>query len=219
MRPSAPLMLLCVMALSGCAAFAPQPPIAAAPAVPDPAAAMLTEAALRAERSLAALALVLPAQPPDAAMPPPDTVPAALRRPVTLDWIGPLGTVAEDLARRAGYRFLAAGPVPGAPVHRRHRGRPGAAHRGAARCRAPGPAMPPPWLSTPGGGRCASTGPRRHAPRQRSRADDGRLSIPDFFSTPPPDDGILRVRPFVARSGKHRLCNLGPPGLRTRRPI
>ena len=115
MKPSAPLMLCCAMALSGCAAFAPQPPIASAPAVPDPAATMLTEAALRAERSLAALALVLPAQPPGAAIPPPGTVPAVLKRPVTLDWIGPLETLAEDLAGRAGYRFHAAGPAPVRP--------------------------------------------------------------------------------------------------------
>ena len=115
MKPSAPLVLLCAMALSGCAAFAPQPPIAAAPAVPDPAATMLTEVASRAERALAALALALPAQPSAAAMPPLENVPAALRRPVNLDWIGPLGTLAEDLARRAGYRFHSAGPAPVRP--------------------------------------------------------------------------------------------------------
>ena len=115
MKPSAPLMLCCAMALSGCAAFEPQPPIAAAPAVPDPAATMLTEAALRAERSLTALALAVPALPLAAAMPPLDTVPPALQRTVTLDWIGPLGTLAEDLAQRAGYRFHAAGPAPVRP--------------------------------------------------------------------------------------------------------
>ena len=115
MKPSAPLMLCCAMALSGCAAFAPQPPIAAAPAVADPAATMLTEAAARAERALVALAQALPAPPPAAAMPLPDTVPPALRRTVTLDWIGPLGIMAEDLARRAGYRFHSAGPTPVRP--------------------------------------------------------------------------------------------------------
>ena len=115
MKPSAPLMMCCAMALSGCAAFAPQPPIAAAPTVPDPAATMLTEAALRAERSLTALALAVPALPLAAAMPPLENVPPALLRPLTLDWIGPLGTMAEDLARRAGYRFHAAGPAPVRP--------------------------------------------------------------------------------------------------------
>ena len=49
-------------------------------------------------------------------MPPLDSVPAALRRPVRLDWIGPIETLAGDLARRAGYRFLAAGPAPARPL-------------------------------------------------------------------------------------------------------
>ena len=45
-----------------------------------------------------------------------EDVPAALRRAVTLDWIGPVETLAETLAQRAGYRFLAAGPMPVRPV-------------------------------------------------------------------------------------------------------
>ena len=35
---------------------------------------------------------------------------------VTLDWTGPVETLAEELARRAGYRFFAAGPVPARPA-------------------------------------------------------------------------------------------------------
>ena len=94
MRAWGALVLLCAAAVSGCAMPAPEPPAAAAPARPDPAEARLTEAALRAERALAALAGMLPAQDPAAAMPPLDSVPAALRRPVTLDWIGPIETLA-----------------------------------------------------------------------------------------------------------------------------
>ena len=56
MKPSAPLMLCCAMVLSGCAAFAPQTPIAAVPPATDPAVKLLTEAASRAERALSALA-------------------------------------------------------------------------------------------------------------------------------------------------------------------
>ena len=47
---------------------------------------------------------------------------AAAHRPggtlttVTLDWTGPVETLAEELARRAGYRFFAAGPVPARPA-------------------------------------------------------------------------------------------------------
>ena len=116
MRAWGALVLLCAAAVSGCAMPAPEPPAAAAPARPDPAETLLTEAALRAERALAELARMLPAQDPAAAMPPLDSVPAALRRPVTLDWIGPIETLAGDLARRAGYRFLAAGPAPARPL-------------------------------------------------------------------------------------------------------
>ena len=39
-------------------------------------------------------------------------VPAVLRHPVTLSWIGPVETLAETLATRAGYRFIAAGAPP-----------------------------------------------------------------------------------------------------------
>ena len=116
MKPSAPLMLCCAMVLSGCAAFAPQTPIAAVPPATDPAVKLLTEAAARAERALSALALALPTPPPATALPPLNLVPAALQRTVTLDWIGPLETLAEDLARRADYRFLAAGPAPVRPL-------------------------------------------------------------------------------------------------------
>ena len=35
---------------------------------------------------------------------------------MTLDWTGPLKTLAEELARRAGYRYFAAGPVPARPA-------------------------------------------------------------------------------------------------------
>ena len=110
------LALLCAGAVSGCAMPAPEPPAAAVLAGYDPAETLLTEAALRAERALAALAGMLPAQDPAAAMPPLDSVPAALRRPVTLDWIGPIETLTGDLARRAGYRFLAAGRAPARPL-------------------------------------------------------------------------------------------------------
>ena len=81
MRAWGALVLLCAAAVSGCAIPAPEPPAAAALARPDPAEARLTEAALRAERALAALAGMLPAQDPVAAMPPLDSVPAAAPAP------------------------------------------------------------------------------------------------------------------------------------------
>ena len=95
---------------------------------PDPAEARLAEAASRAEAALTAFARIRAEQaPPRAAGIPAEApgrspvpgslpVPPELRRPVTLDWIGPVETLAEALARRAGYRFLAAGPMPVRPA-------------------------------------------------------------------------------------------------------
>ncbi len=99
-------------ALSACATFAPAVPNAGRPVAADPAETLLTEAALRAERAFVALARARSAEDPLADTPLPRIVPAALLTTVTLDWTGPVGTLAEELARRAGYRFFAAGPVP-----------------------------------------------------------------------------------------------------------
>ena len=109
------VLALIAAAVSGCMLQGPEPPSAAAPARPDPAERRLIEAADRAERALASLALALPVPHPAYAMPAPDSVPPALRTPVTLDWIGPLETLAAALARRAGYRFHVAGRPPARP--------------------------------------------------------------------------------------------------------
>ena len=102
--------------LPACAAFAPAAPDAGGPVAADPAETLLTEAALRAERTFVALARARSTEDPLADTPLPRIVPAALLANVTLDWTGPLQTLAEELARRAGYRFLAAGPVPARPA-------------------------------------------------------------------------------------------------------
>ena len=113
------LLALMAAAVSGCVLRAPAPEPVRTPASveADPAELRLIEAAERAERALASLARALPAPDPGSALPRPDSVPAALRRPVSLDWTGPIETLAAELARRAGYRFHAAGRPPArAPV-------------------------------------------------------------------------------------------------------
>ena len=102
--------------LTACATFAPAVPNAGRPVAADPAETLLTEAALRAERAFVALARARLAENPLADTPLPRIVPAALLTTVTLDWTGPVETLAEELARRAGYRFFAAGPVPARPA-------------------------------------------------------------------------------------------------------
>ena len=85
-------------------------------APPDLAEVRLVEAAARAEAALTALARIRAAETPPPAVEVPLEVPAALRRPVTFDWIGPLDTLAETLALYAGYRFAGAGAPPVRPV-------------------------------------------------------------------------------------------------------
>ncbi len=83
---------------------------------PDPAETRLVEAVERAERALALLACAVPALDPESGLPDARSVPAALRTPVTLDWTGPVEALADELARRAGYRFAEAGRPPARPL-------------------------------------------------------------------------------------------------------
>ena len=83
---------------------------------PDPAGMRLAEAAERAEAALTALAMMRAADSPPPVPDVPVAVPKALQRRVTLDWIGPVETLAEALAGQAGYRFVIAGTEPAQPV-------------------------------------------------------------------------------------------------------
>ena len=103
--------------LAGCTMWTPPPVLAVESLVrPDPAEMHLIEAVGRAERALASLARALPAPDPESGLPDVRSVPAALRAPVTLDWTGPVEALAEELARRAGYRFAEAGRPPARPL-------------------------------------------------------------------------------------------------------
>ena len=84
--------------------------------VEDPAAILLTEAALEAQAALAALAQARAAENPAEAQPPPRLVPEELLAEVTMDWIGPLETLAQALAVKAGFAFVEAGMRPPAPL-------------------------------------------------------------------------------------------------------
>ena len=106
----------------GCAALGigpgpvPEPARQSVAWQPDPAGMRLAEAAERAEAALTALTRIRTAEAP----PPPTGIPAdvspELRRAVTLDWIGPVETLAEALAGRAGYRFVMGAAAPARPV-------------------------------------------------------------------------------------------------------
>ena len=87
-----------------------------AAARPDPAETRLAEAAERAEAALTMLARISAAERSLPVAELPLEVPVALRRPVTIDWIGPVETLAGRLAAYAGYRFRMAGPPPVRPA-------------------------------------------------------------------------------------------------------
>ena len=135
-------LCLAVPLAGGCAPLGLQPDMAreaAAPRAnesprPDPAEMRLAEAAERAEAALTALAMMraaemppspagMPAEAPGSSLglgsspvPRSSLVPAELRRAVTVDWIGPVETLAEALARRADYGFAMGGAAPARPV-------------------------------------------------------------------------------------------------------
>ena len=83
---------------------------------PDPAEMRLAEAAERAEAALTMLARIRAAERSLPVAELPLEVPDALRRRVTIDWIGPVETLAERLAAYAGYSFRMAGPPPVRPA-------------------------------------------------------------------------------------------------------
>ena len=121
-RPWPSLFAACAIAVfaTGCTPFWTDaqetelaPPAAARP---DPAETRLAEAAERAEAALTVLARIRAAETSLPVGELPLEVPVPLRRPVTIDWIGPLETLAERLAAYAGYRFRTAGLAPVRPI-------------------------------------------------------------------------------------------------------
>ena len=122
--PSLFAALAIAVAAAGCTPFWERPlgpeieerPARSAAAAPDAAETRLAEAAERAEAALTALARIGSAGTPSPPAAVPVDVPAALRRAVTLDWIGPVETLARTMAAYAGYRFSMAGAPPVRPV-------------------------------------------------------------------------------------------------------
>lgn len=76
----------------------------------------LSDAALRAERALTTLQRIRASVNGEPAAAVPRIVAPELLVPVTLEWIGPIGTLLESLAEKAGYRFVAGGRTPPAPL-------------------------------------------------------------------------------------------------------
>ena len=107
------------LALAGCQTLdfgLGRAPETAPARVADPAEALLAEAGLRADRTLARLAEMRSAAADLRAPEVPTHVPPELLQKVTLDFIGPLEELARQLAAGAGYALVTAGAPPPAPV-------------------------------------------------------------------------------------------------------
>lgn len=85
-------------------------------AEPDGVSLRLADAADRASTALETLASVEQARTPGTAITSIPDAPAALRRTVSVDWIGPIEPVAQRLADRAGYKFQTLGEQPPVPI-------------------------------------------------------------------------------------------------------
>lgn len=106
--------------LGGCARveawLAPEEAPVQAVRTAGPAELRLTDAALRAERALTGLQRIRAAQTPAPGAALPRIVEPELLERISLEWIGPLATVVKDLAGKAGYGFVEAGPRPVVPA-------------------------------------------------------------------------------------------------------
>lgn len=109
-----------VALVGGCAwmeaLLAPEEPPVAVVRSAEPAELRLTDAALRAERALTGLQRIRAAQSPELAGEIPRIVAPELLEPISLEWVGPLTSLLESLAEKAGYGFLEAGPRPVVPA-------------------------------------------------------------------------------------------------------
>lgn len=109
-------LMLAVFVLSACEVTKARRDDAQLVSQPDTVSLMLADAADRASRALETLASVEQARTPVSGISSVPNAPMELRRPVTIDWVGPVENIARTLAERASYSFMAIGDQPPAPV-------------------------------------------------------------------------------------------------------
>lgn len=107
------LSLSLLLLTSACVRNMPQPQLIAEP---DSVTLRLAQAADRAANALDNLAAVEQVRTPVDLPPLASSAPAELRRSVTVDWIGPIGPIAQQLADRASYKLVTTGNPPETPV-------------------------------------------------------------------------------------------------------
>ena len=109
-------VLVLALALVGCVASDTRedPPVVEGPE--DAAALRLAAAVGRAEAALGRLSRIEASDAPVDWSAPPELVPDALMRSVSIDWTGPVEALAARLAELAGYEFVVVGAAPVQPV-------------------------------------------------------------------------------------------------------
>ena len=110
------LTIFCVLALAtltGCTTAGPAPQLVAEP---DGVTLRLANAADRAATALDTLASIEQKRTPTILPPLAASAPPELRRSVTVNWVGPVQPLLQQLADRAGYEFQLAGNAPSSAI-------------------------------------------------------------------------------------------------------
>lgn len=102
--------------LAGCAGLGGDEALVEEDSGEDVVAQQLAAAAGRAEAALGWLSRIEASRDPIDWRAPPDMVPEALMREVSLDWTGPLAGLARRLAELSGYEYEETGARPVQPV-------------------------------------------------------------------------------------------------------
>lgn len=113
-RFSYAFFLALIVLVTGCAQLAPKDRQLVAE--PDPIALRLAAAVDKASTALDTLASVEQARNPAATIDMAPSAPQELRRSMSVEWVGPIETITQRVAERAGYKFLVSGDKPPAPV-------------------------------------------------------------------------------------------------------
>lgn len=108
------VFLVVILAVTGCAQLAPKDRQLVAE--PDPIALRLAAAVDKASMALDTLASVEQARNPGAIVDMAPSAPQELRRNMSVEWVGPIETITQRVAERAGYKFQVSGDTPPAPV-------------------------------------------------------------------------------------------------------
>ena len=111
--PKIALTLCLLVSLAACSRTTPDPQLVAEP---DAVTLRLAQAADRAANALDTLAAIEQTRTPTDLPPLAASAPPELRRSITVNWMGPVEPIAQQLADRASYELKVTGNSPETPV-------------------------------------------------------------------------------------------------------